>query len=133
MKKRLKICDWSLLVVSVLMLASGIQLEITSGRCCLFVWLHIIIGVIFAANILWHLQLHYHRSNWLSRLWKRPATIKWLTATGLLTLATGLWATGEWLATHMHGHVGAVHGKLGFLMFVVVIIHTVQKFRFYRR
>lgn len=88
MKKKLKICNIALLALSVLMLASAIQLEVTGGSSVAFVWLHIVVGILFAANIGWHIQLHYRWRNWLKMLWKRTSVIKWLTATGILTLVS---------------------------------------------
>lgn len=132
MKKKLKICNIALLALSVLMLVSAIQLEVTGGRSVAFVWLHIVSGILFASNIGWHIQLHYRWRNWLKMLWKRTAVIKWLTATGILTLLSGLWATGEWFVMQHHSYVGAVHGKIGFLMMVFVVIHIIRKIKFYR-
>lgn len=132
MTSKIKICDWSLLIFTVLMLASALQLEITSGADKTMVWLHIVLGSVFMANICWHLQLHYKWRNWLKALWKRTPVIKWLTATSILTSVTGVWAIGEWVSTMTHSPVGAVHGKIGFLMVVFVFVHTFQKIKFYR-
>lgn len=132
MKSKLKICNWTLLIFTALMLASALQLEITSGADKTMVWLHIILGSVFMVNICWHLQLHYKWRNWLKALWKRTTVIKWLTVTAILTLVTGAWAIGEWASTATHSHVGAVHGKIGFLMLVFVIVHMFQKIKFYR-
>lgn len=69
MKKitKLRICDWSLLVTTVLMLASSIQQE-GGGLGMGFVWAHIVLGVVFFLLIGWHLQLHFQWKNWLVRL-----------------------------------------------------------------
>lgn len=50
--KKLKICDWLLLVATVVMLASSIQLEATGSCAVIWVWLHIIIGCLFFASII---------------------------------------------------------------------------------
>lgn len=55
---KFKICDWLLLVATVVMLASSIQLEATGSCAVIWVWLHIIIGCLFFASIIWHLYLH---------------------------------------------------------------------------
>lgn len=49
--KKLKLCDWVLLVATVMMLASSIQLEATGSRAVTWVWLHIIIGCLFFTGI----------------------------------------------------------------------------------
>lgn len=56
--------------MTVMMLVSGIQLEILSGRSVGWIWCHIVIGVIYLILVLWHLQLHFQWRNWLRLLWK---------------------------------------------------------------
>ena len=61
---KLKICNWSLLIASVMMLASSIQLEATRSRSALFVGIHVLIGLIFCVLVLSHVYLHFKVSNW---------------------------------------------------------------------
>lgn len=68
--KKLKICDWLLLVATVVILASSIQLEATGSRAVVWVCLHIIVGCLFFANIIWHLYLHFGWKLWLQRFRK---------------------------------------------------------------
>ncbi len=131
-KLKMKICDWALLPVSAAMLVSGIELEITEGSSAAWIWGHIFSGILFTALIVWHIALHYKSHDWLRRLWKRPAVIKWLTISGILTLATGFWAVPEWIIAAAHTHIGALHGKFGFIMMLFVIIHIRDKIKFYR-
>ena len=63
MKHPLKLCDWLLLPVMSLILASGIQLEITGGAGRWTVWVHIALGLVLMALAIWHVYLHYRRSN----------------------------------------------------------------------
>ena len=135
MKKllKLKICDWSLIAVTVLMLASGIQLEILSGESHPWIWAHIILGLIFLALILWHLYLHFRWRDWLKRLWKQKSSnTKWLTITGILTLVTAIIATIGWIASPIHSKIGAVHGKLGFIFLILAFVHTFRRAKFLR-
>ncbi len=125
---KLKICNLSLGITMLLMLASGIQLEATSGRYAWSVWVHIALGIVLIALSLRHIILHYRFSNWFARFAKnRNRTTRILWWAFLLTALSGVGATILWLATPVHSHLGAVHGKLGFLMVTVAIIHVASR------
>lgn len=124
--ERLKACDKTLGIVLIVMLASGIQLEATSGRYAWSVWAHIALGIVLTVLSVWHIYLHYRWSDWFARFRKnrnRSTRILWWIF--LLTAVTGIIATAVWLATHEHSHIGAIHGKIGFLMVIVGVIHAV--------
>lgn len=129
---RLRKCDWALIAVSILILASGIQLEITGGSDALWVWWHVAIGIIFFAGIFWHLYLHFGWRSWFGRLRQpgRRATT-WLATFAALTLISGLAATILWVMHPTHSHFGAIHGKIGFLMLLLAIGHTIKRRKFY--
>ena len=132
--KKLRLCDFMLLAVAVVMLASSLQLEVIAGQSMWWVWVHIVSGTLFLVLILWHLQLHFQWRNWFRLLWKqRSANMKWLTAVGILTFVTALVATAGWIASPEHSKIGAVHGKLGFLFIALAVWHTARRFRFYIR
>lgn len=123
--ERLKACDKTLGIVLIVMLASGIQLEATSGRYAWTVWAHIALGIVLTALSVWHIYLHYRWSDWFARFRKnrnQPTRILWWVF--LLTAVTGIIATAVWLAAHEHSHIGAIHGKIGFLMVIVGVIHA---------
>lgn len=124
--ERLKACDKTLGIVLIVMLASGIQLEATSGRYAWTVWAHIALGIVLTALSVWHIYLHYRWSDWFARFRKnrnQPTRILWWVL--LLTAVTGIIATAVWLAAHERSHIGAIHGKIGFLMVIVGVIHAV--------
>lgn len=126
--QKLRIVDRSLGVTMLLILASGIQLEATYGRYGWSVWLHIALGVALIALSVYHIFLHYRRSNWFARFARNPHTstrVLWWTF--LLTAATGIAATPLWLADGTHSHLGAIHGKIGFLMAIVAIYHALKR------
>lgn len=131
---RLKKCDWTLIITGILILASGIQLEVTGGSDARWVWWHIVIGCLFFADISWHLYLHFGWKSWLGRLRQpgRRATA-WLAAFAALTLISGLAATILWICHPVHFHLGAIHGKIGFLMLLLVIGHTIKRHKFHHR
>lgn len=123
---RLKRCNRSLGLTLLLILASGIQLEATSGRYAWSVWVHIILGVALTALSLYHIYLHYRTDNWFARFARNRNTVtRILWWVFLLTTVSGLAATAIWLATPVHSHLGAIHGKIGFLMALLAIIHVV--------
>ena len=97
---KLKICNRSLLIASVMMLASSIQLEATRSRSALFVGIHVFIGLIFCVLVLSHVYLHFKVSNWFlkfNKLKKTVTRILWYIF--LLTIILGLATLIHWLIT----------------------------------
>lgn len=135
MKKltKLKICDWLLLVVSVLMLASSIQLE-GWWLGMSFIWTHIAVGIVFFLLIGYHLQLHFNWQNWFVRLKQQKSKVtKWLAAFGALTLLTAIIATIHMFRTWQHSAIGGWHGKIGFVFLALAICHMIKRLKFYSR
>ncbi len=125
--RRLKVCNRSLGIVLILMLVSGIQLEATSGRHVWSVWVHIALGIILTVLLLYHIYLHYKSGNWFARFAKNKNTVtRVLWWVFLLTAATGFAATAIWIAGQHHSPLGGIHGKIGFLMFIVSAIHVIS-------
>ena len=130
---KLKICNWSLLIASVMMLASSIQLEATRSRSALFVGIHVFIGLIFCVLVLSHVYLHFKVSNWFlkfNKLKKTVTRILWYIF--LLTIILGLATLIHWLITDNHSPLGGIHGKFGLLMFAVAIVHIVKRLYFFK-
>lgn len=127
---RLKLCNRTLGITLLLMLVSGIQLEATSGRYVWTVWLHIMLGILLTVLSLYHIYLHYRKSNWFTRFAKNRNTstcILWWVF--LLTAVTGIASTISWIGHNQHTPLGGVHGKIGFLMVIIAIIHAVRHIR----
>ena len=83
-----------------------------------------------AALSFYHIYLHYRRTNWFARFARNPRTVtSILWWTFLLTLLSGLAATAVWLDGFSHTPLGGVHGKIGYLMFIFVIIHLISQHR----
>lgn len=132
-QQKLNVCDWILLIVTVLILLSSIQLEIIAGSSIIWVWAHIIVGTMFFVLIGWHLQLHFQWRNWFRLLWKQKLkNTKWLTIIGILTIMTALISTIGWIVSPDHSKIGSVHGKFGFLFVVLVLWHIFRRLKFYR-
>lgn len=132
--KRLKICNRLLGLTLILILASGIQLEVTSGSPAWSVWVHIALGLVLTALALYHIFLHYRKANWFARFAKnRNTSTRILWWVFLLTAVSGLAATVGWVGDNVHSPLGAVHGKIGFLMVIVAIVHVARHLRAKRR
>lgn len=135
MKKieKLRICNCSLLVLTVAILASGIQLEATDSAGLTPVWIHVVIGLAFMAVAAYHVFLHFGKSNWFSRFRKQKSPVtRILWWVGLITLLTGLIAWSHWLKTFTHAPIGGLHGKIGFLMIILAIGHICKRIKFFR-
>lgn len=136
MKKaiKLKICNLSLLPLTIAIPASGIQLEATHSDGLTPVLIHIVVGLLFMSFAIYHVYLHFGKSNWFSKMrrQKSPVTrILWWVA--LITLITGVIATIHWLSTFTHSPIGGVHGKFGFLMIILAIGHICKRIKFFRQ
>lgn len=127
--KKLRICNISLLVLTIVMLASGLQLEINPAGMRIWVWLHIAVGILFSIDILWHLILNRLPKTAKKRRIRHP----WLLAFFLLAIITGVIASCHWVGTYSHSSIGGVHGKLGFLMIIAVAVHIWKHKNYYKR
>ncbi len=136
MKKitKLRLCDWTLLAMTVVMLGSAVQLEVTSGQDICWVWGHVVLGIAFMMLVCWHLQLHFNWGNWFVRLKKQKSHVtKWLAVLAVLTLVSAIVATGHWIGEYAHSSIGGVHGKIGFVFIALAIGHTVKRIKFFKR
>lgn len=127
---KLRLCDWALVFATAAILASSIQLEATGSSRISWVWIHIVIGSLFFANIIWHLYLHFNWKAWGQRFRKLKSPLtRWLAILAALTLASAFAALFHWIG-HAHSPVGAIHGKIGFLFLALAIWHTVRRGKF---
>ncbi len=127
--EKFKLCNRILGCTLVLTLASGIQLEVTSGRYACSVWVHIILGILLTGISFYHIYLHYKTGKWFSRFAKNRNTVtRILWWTFLFTVISGVAATVHWIAGG-HSPIGGVHGKIGFLMVLVAGFHVAKHLR----
>lgn len=135
MKKitKLRLADSLLLVITVLILISGIQLEILHGAGRLWVILHIIAGLLFFGFIGWHIYLHYGWKNWFKRFQDQKNVVtKILWWIGIITFVSGVIAIIHWAGGLGHSPIGGIHGKFGFLMIVFAIGHIIKRIKFFK-
>lgn len=131
---KLKLCDRSLLILTIAILISGIQLEATDSSGLSSVWIHIIVAMLFVGIAAYHVFLHFSHDNWFSRIRRQkslPTRVLWWVS--LITLITGIAATAHWLVTFRHAPIGGVHGKLGFLMILLSSAHIIKRRQFFKR
>lgn len=131
LKLKFKLCDWLLLVTTVLITASSIQLEVTGGASRAWVWVHMVIAILFITLICWHIYLHFRRGEWLKKLFGKRNLLRWMSLFGLLVVVSAIIATAHWFVSYAHGGIGGLHGKLGFVFLALVVIHAIKHRKFY--
>lgn len=126
--RKLLFCNYTLLLLAAFMLATGIQLETASNTDSSLVWFHTAAGTIMAALIVYHIYLHFQWKAWPAKLRKQKSHITRILAVLFLLVAlTGLISTVRFLLHPVHTHLGAIHGKIGFVFLLVCAIHTVLR------
>lgn len=140
MKKinRFKLCNWSLLILTVIALISGILLECLHGaplcgiECSVFTTIHIIVCIAFMVLVWWHLWLHWSKvGEWLHRIKSHHSPGFKLTALFFfLTFLTGLVCIPLWIKCG-HIGIGGVHGKLGFIAIILLLPHIKRHWCWY--
>ena len=140
-KTQSRICNWSLLVLAILMLASGIQMEASFGADFLgisfpvYMVFHVVIALLMTAAVIWHIWLHFSWKAWKKRFatLKRVDT-KILAVVAMLVFVSGIVALLVLLFNGMqHGTVGGVHGKIGFGFIAICIYHIIKRIWFYKK
>ncbi len=126
--QKMKLCDQLLMVAGLLILASGVQLEVAPDAPAAWVWVHMAVGILFFAGIGWHLWLHFKWGNWASKLMKQKhVATRWLAVFLLLTLISLIVATVHWLLLPAHSAIGGVHGKIAFVFVAICAGHTIRR------
>ena len=131
-KSKLRLCDLSLLFLTIAILALGIQLEINPAGATIWVWAHIVIVILFFCGIFWHIFFHKSGKKRVeSKNKNRRNRHAVMGVFFLLTLLSGIIATCHWIGTYFHSTIGGIHGKFGFLFIITVISHIAKHRRFY--
>ena len=140
-KTQSRICNWSLLILAILMLASGIQMEASFGADFLgisvpvYLVFHIVVATLMTAAVIWHIWLHFSWKEWVKRfLALKRVDTKILAVVAVMVLVSGIVALLVLLFNGMqHGTVGGVHGKIGFGFVALGIYHIIRRIWFYRK
>lgn len=131
--QKLKICDWTLAILLPIVLATSIQLEVTSSSGIFPVVLHIIAALLFISLIIWHIFLHFQWKKWLVKFSKLKVPTRILWWLYILTFLSGIATFIHWLIENEHSPLGGVHGKIGFLMIAFAIGHTIKRLKFFKK
>lgn len=134
MKKieKLRICDRTLLSLSLLMLVSSVQLELNPAGNRWWVWLHIGLGCVLTGFIFWHVGLHKNvRKKGTLPKHRHEHNLKGLGLLFLLTLISGIIAISAWIGDYIHTTAGGIHGKIGFLFLCFLFFHVKKYKKFY--
>ncbi|MDE5800616.1 MAG: hypothetical protein K2H74_06290 [Paramuribaculum sp.] len=131
--QKLRVCDCRLAVLLPAVLASSIQLEVTSSRGIMSVVIHLIVTISFIALIARHIYLHFGWKKWLMKFGKMKVATRILWWLYVLTFVSGIIAATHWLAAYTHSPIGGVHGKIGFAMILVAIGHTLKRRKFFKK
>ena len=130
--EQLKLCNSALMVISIFMLISSIQMEALAGDDLLGIsfttltFIHAGIGVIMFALVAWHLYLHFGSVAWIAKLKKSPRLTKALAIFGAVCLASGIFILAYMLKYFEHNLVGAIHGKIGFVFLALGLFHIIK-------
>lgn len=131
--EKLRLCNWMLVFATVFILASGIQLEATGSHSIVWVWIHVIIGWMFFANITWHLYLHFGWKSWGQRLWKQKTPVtRWLAVWASLSLVSAFVAFFHWVGSYVHSPIGGIHGKISFIFLILSVGHIGKRIKFFK-
>lgn len=139
-KKSLYHCNILLAIVAPLAVSSGILLEFLHGGAFsgisfnTWVYAHVLVSLMCMILISIHLRLHWGKlSEWNKKLHSlRSRNTKWLTVFALLVVVSGIIATLHWLSDG-HSGIGGLHGKIGWILAIFMIIHLFKKGKWYIR
>ena len=48
---------------------------------------------------------------------------------GLLTLVSAMAATTHWILTDAYTGIGGIHGKIGLVFLILIIVHTAERIK----
>ncbi|HAC21759.1 MAG TPA: hypothetical protein DCF91_06630 [Porphyromonadaceae bacterium] len=122
--------NYLLSLTALIALISSILLECIHGSVFLglvfrfWVWLHVACCSLLMLMIGYHLYIH-------GRMRYVKAT-QWLTVLGAITLVTGLIATVVFCLPQGSHVVGGIHGKLGLVAMVLMVLHFRKRLRWFK-
>ena len=132
--KKLKICNWSLILLTLAILISGIYMEATDSSGLSAVWIHISLGTLFFIFAAYHIYLHFGKSNWFTKFHKlKNQFTRVLWWVSLAALVSGIIAYIHWIIAFSHSPIGGVHGKIGFLMVALLAGHIYKRIKFFKQ
>lgn len=138
-KKTLTITNLSLVVLLILSAATSIILESAGGenlriiRNSALVATHIAVTLILSVMSYEHVKLHFGPvSRWPAFFKKTKSQNRLLLWLAIITLVTGIGAIFTY-SFHGHSPLGAVHGKIGFLALILMLLHVIHRRKWFRQ
>ncbi len=132
-KSKLTVINISLIVLLVLTTVSSLVLECTGGkdlpvlRGSALVLLHIAVTLALMILSYLHIKAHFGRtSQWRERFGRTKKQNKWLLWVTAITLLTGIAAIFTYFA-YGHTPFGAIHGKIGYIALLIMILHLLRR------
>lgn len=128
-KRYLRIVNFLAVVAFVLILLSGLQMEISGGAdfygisfANYMIW-HCIIGIVFCGLVGFHLYLNRKAF----QISKKKGAMKWLMNIFIVSALTGVIVIFVVLRHNMqHSSLGGLHGKIGFLFLIFTFVHIIR-------
>ena len=138
MKKKLFIVNVLLIVFSLMVLASTIQMIVHRGGDFLempykfWVSTHAKVGLVLGLLVFAHLRLNWNKITvWFTRFKKTPNKMtKALVILSFLAFVSGIVAIPVYIAGG-HGPVGDLHGKVALVFLIISITHLFKRIRWY--
>lgn len=137
--KKLRWCDSLLMLLSILVLLSSIQMEACGGEglwgfsFSTWMYLHCILGALMFVLVIEHLYLHFGKSNWIAKVKGLKRQTKWLCVIFAILFAISVVVFVRIIILTAHSPIGAVHGKIGFLFLLFCIGHTAKRWKWVKK
>ncbi len=134
-KSQLNVINLSLIVLLAITTASSVILECAGGkdlpalRSGGLVLLHIAVTLALMILSYLHIKAHFGRAGqWRERFRKTKKQNRWLLWITAITLLTGIAAIFTYF---VYGHTpfGAIHGKIGFVALLIMLLHLLHRRR----
>lgn len=133
-KSKLKICNLTLLILYLPTLITSLHMEVTGGASAAWTWSHIAVCTAFMVMIIIHVYLHIKWSAWDKRLiGRRRGVVRWMSVFGALVILSSIIVMAHWAATQTHSTIGGIHGKIGFIFLLIILIHIIRHRTYYLR
>lgn len=138
-RSKLKVCNLLLIIFTVLMFASSIQMEVCGGEglwglsFSAWMYFHCTLGILMLLLVIEHLYLHFGKSNWLTKAKGLKRQTKWLSVIFSVLLVISVVVFVHIIVLTEHSSIGAVHGKIGFLFLLFCIGHTTKRWKWVKK
>lgn len=138
--EKLRLCNLWLMVTGLLVLMSGLQMEVCGGCGCfglpfsLLMYVHCALGIFMFVLVAIHLYLHFGKCNWFSKIkGMKNIRTKWLAVCFSITVILSLVAFFYILETMKHTPIGGIHGKIGFFFLAYCLGHTIKRWKWVKK